>query len=282
MTLPAPLAPPLASVNVLGLRVAALTRRAAVAQILEAVRADHRGYVCVSGVHGVIESRADPQLGAIHNRATLTVADGMPLVWALQAAGFPWAERIYGPDLMLAVIEASQGTGIGHFLYGTTPEVLEALQARLRKRFPGARIVGSHAPPFRALTTAEEDRVARLIDASGAGIVWVGLGTPRQEQWMDRMRGRLQAPMLIGVGAAFDFHAGGKRQAPEAMQRAGLEWLFRLITEPRRLWRRYLRIVPAYLALRVLQQTGMRRFPIVTVPVPDRAAEDTPVRETVR
>ncbi|MFN3524857.1 MAG: WecB/TagA/CpsF family glycosyltransferase [Paracoccus sp. (in: a-proteobacteria)] len=269
---PSPTNPP--AVNVLGLRVAALTRADAARRILDAVRGNRPGYVCVSGVHGVIESQADASLAFIHNDATLMVPDGMPLVWALRSGGFPWAERIYGPDLMLDVFDESQGTGIGHFLYGTTPAVLDRLQARLRRRFPDARIVGSYAPPFRPLCAAEEDRIARLIDASGAGIVWVGLSTPKQERWMAAMRDQLQAPMLIGVGAAFDFHAGDKRQAPVAMQRAGLEWLYRLATEPRRLWRRYGRIVPAYLHLRMLQLTGLRKFPLVAPSLPQRPGSD--------
>ncbi|QUS35114.1 WecB/TagA/CpsF family glycosyltransferase [Falsirhodobacter algicola] len=259
---PAELPPaPTGSTNVLGVRVAALTLRGAAQRILAEVRARRKGHVCVTGVHGVIECRADPDLGAIHNRAVLTVPDGMPLVWALHRDGFPWAERIYGPDLMLAVLDQSQGTGIGHYLYGTTPEVLSRLERRLQQRFPRLRFVGSYSPPFRALTDAEEDAIAARINASGAGIVWVGLSTPKQERWMARMRDRLDAPILIGVGAAFDFHAGLKPQAPPRLQRAGLEWAFRLATEPRRLWRRYARIVPSFLALHALQRSGWRSFP---------------------
>lgn len=257
---------PVKTTNVLGLRVAALTRKGAVSRILADVRDGRRGYVCVSGAHSVIECRADPELARIHNRAALTVADGMPLVWALRSDGHSQAERIYGPDLMLSVIDASQDSGIGHFLYGTTPEVLDQLRANLQRRFPGAHVAGSFAPPFRPLTEAEETDIARMIDDSGAGIVWVGIGCPKQERWMARMRDRLQAPMLIGVGAAFDFHAKGKLQAPAVMQRNGLEWLFRLVTEPRRLWRRYARTVPAYLLLRGLQRSGLRRFPIAQDP----------------
>lgn len=262
-----------ATVNVLGLRVAALTRQGAVDRILADVQADRKGYVCVSGVHGVIECRDDPQLAQIHNRASMMVPDGMPLVWALRQGGFGWAERIYGPDLMTSVMQASQGTGISHFLYGTTPAVLDRLRQNLQRRYPDIRIAGTYAPPFRPLHADEEDQIARAIDASGAGIVWVGLSTPKQERWMDRMRGKLQAPMLIGVGAAFDFHAGGKRQAPPLLQRSGLEWLFRLATEPKRLWRRYARIVPAYLALRTLQRTGLRRFPVRSSPQPQPEAQ---------
>lgn len=264
---------PVKTTNVLGLRVAALTRKGVVARILDDVRDGRQGYVCVSGAHSVIECRADPDLARIHNQATLIVPDGMPLVWALHGDGHGWAERIYGPDLMLSVIDASQDSGIGHFLYGTTPQVLDQLERNLLRRFPGARIVGSYAPPFRPLTPEEEDRIARLIDDRGAGIVWVGIGCPKQERWMAQMRDKLRAPMLIGVGAAFDFHAKGKLQAPAILQRNGLEWLFRLVTEPRRLWRRYTRVVPAYLVLRGMQRTGLRRFPITAQdpdPMPHR------------
>jgi N-acetylglucosaminyldiphosphoundecaprenol N-acetyl-beta-D-mannosaminyltransferase len=191
----------------------------------------------------------------------LAVPDGQPLVWAMRALGHPQASRVYGPDLMLAVFDAARRRHRRHFLYGSTPETLAKLEANLGARFPGTEIVGSYSPPFRPLEPAEEAEIARRINASGADIVWVGLSTPRQERWMAAMRPRLDAPVLIGVGAAFDFHAGLKRQAPRAIQRSGLEWAFRLATEPTRLWRRYASIVPAFLVLAGAQALG-RRIPI--------------------
>jgi N-acetylglucosaminyldiphosphoundecaprenol N-acetyl-beta-D-mannosaminyltransferase len=186
-----------------------------------------------------MESRQDPELLRIHNAAGMVTPDGMPLVWLARRAGFPHVDRVYGPDLVLACCEASVARGYRHFLYGGGPGVPERLAERLQARFPGLRVVGCHSPPFRALVSREDDTVVERINASGADIVWVGLSTPKQERWMHTHRPYLTAPVLIGVGAAFDFHAGLKRQAPRWIQRSGLEWLFRLSQEPRRLWRRY-------------------------------------------
>ena len=164
----------------------------------------------------------------------------MPLVWLSRARGFGYVNRVYGPDLMLALCERSLSKGYRHFLYGGAPGVPEKLAENLKRRFPGLDVVGTYSPPFRPLTHEEDERVVRMINEAGPDIVWVGLSTPKQERWMAGHIGRLEAPVLIGVGAAFDFHSGVKRQAPRWMQRSGLEWLFRLLTEPRRLWRRYL------------------------------------------
>ena len=248
------------TINLLGIRVCALNLETAVAHSREAIAAGVRGYTCVSGVHGVIECQTDPALRQIHNRAFLVTPDGMPLVWALRLAGFGDAGRVYGPDLMLALFDRGRADDLGHFLYGTTPQILERLTAELLRRYPGARIVGAFSPPFRPLTAVEEDEIAERINASRADVVWVGLSTPKQEVWMARMRGRLTASMLFGVGAAFDFHAGVKRQAPRFMQRSGFEWLYRMITEPRRLARRYAVAVPLFLALAGLQALGLREF----------------------
>ncbi|MEO1062799.1 MAG: WecB/TagA/CpsF family glycosyltransferase [Actinomycetota bacterium] len=234
--------------DVLGVRVSATTMDRAVAELGRWVDAGERSYVCVTGVHGVMESQDDPDLVEIHNRSGLTTTDGMPLVWAAKYAGVEPVERVYGPDLMLAVLERSVDEGWGHFLYGGGDGVAETLADELRSRFPGVRIVGTHTPPFRPLTAEEEDAVVAEIDGSGADFVWVGLSTPKQERWMAAMRPRLSAAGLLGVGAAFDMHSGTVRQAPRWMQRSGLEWLFRLIVEPRRLWRRYLSNNPRFVA----------------------------------
>lgn len=265
--------------NVLGVSVSALDLTSAVQLVASAVASGARGYVCVCGAHGVIECQSDPELRRIHNRAMAVTPDGMPLVWALHGDGHKSAGRVYGPDLMQAVFARGLRTGMRHFLYGTTPKNLLELELRLRRMFPNTDIVGAFAPPFRPLTASEEEYVCDLINASQADVVWVGLSTPKQEKWMARMRPRLDAPVLLGVGAAFDFIGGNKAGAPKVLQRAGLEWAFRLVTEPRRLWRRYARVVPSYLALRLLQKTGLKRFPIAFVPAEDAALSIAPGQE---
>jgi len=213
------------------------------------IAADARAYVTAAAVNLIMSAREDPQTLAAVLGATLVVPDGQPLVWALRALGHARATRVYGPDLMLAFCERAAAAGIPMYLYGgRTPQALELLRARLCERFPGLRIVGGFSPPFRELSEEEERRVIAEIDGSRAAVVWVGTGQPKQERWMARMRPRLAAPLLVGVGAAFDFHAGLVPQAPAWMQRNGLEWSYRLAREPRRLWRRYARYNPRFVA----------------------------------
>ena len=189
----------------------------------------------------------------------LVVPDGVPLVWALRALGHAEATRVYGPDLMARYCERSARTGTSIYLYGgRSDEALAQLTAALLERFPGLRIAGGWSPPFRELGDDERDEVAERINATGADVVWVGIGQPKQEKWMAEMRDRLQAPILAGVGAAFDFHAGLVAQAPDWMQRIGLEWVFRLAKEPRRLWRRYLRYNPRFVAAFARQYAAHR------------------------
>ena len=247
--------------NVLGVRVSAVNLKSATGLIQKAIEDGRKEYVCVRDAHGVVRCQKDPELRSIHNRAFLVTPDGMPLVWALKHAGHVESDRVYGPDLMLSVFDAGS-SNLRHFLYGATAETLEQLQARLLAKFPQARIVGSYAPPFRQLSMQEETDIADRLNRSGADIIWVGLSSPKQELWMARMRDRLEAPMLIGVGAAFDFHAGLKRQAPRVIQRSGFEWAFRLLCEPRRLWRRYALVVPTFISLTAFQRLGLRKFPI--------------------
>ncbi len=249
-----------ARVNILGVGVSAINMTMAL-QIIEgwvAHRESH--YVCVTGVHGVMESQRDESLRQIHNQAGLVTPDGMPLVWLSRFKGFRYVDRVYGPDLMLALCEHSVEEGYRHFFYGGAEGVPEQLAAVLQKRFPDLQVVGTFSPPFRPLTPHEDEQITRMINMSNPDIVWVGLGSPKQEYWMADHRARLTAPVLIGVGAAFDFLTGRKLQAPRWMQRAGLEWLFRLLTEPRRLWRRYLINNPLFVALVVLQALGLRRY----------------------
>jgi N-acetylglucosaminyldiphosphoundecaprenol N-acetyl-beta-D-mannosaminyltransferase len=224
------------------------------------IAADGRAYVTAAAVNLVMSAREDAAAREALLGATLAVPDGQPLVWALRALGNRSATRVYGPDLMARFCARAAQLEIPMYLYGgRTPAALELLEARLRERFAGLRIVGGYSPPFRELTAAEEARVIAAIDASGAAVVWVGTGQPKQEKWMARMRPRLAAPMLVGVGAAFDFHAGLVRQAPPWMQRSGLEWAYRLAREPRRLWRRYARYNPRFVAGFLRQYLAHRR-----------------------
>ena len=215
------------------------------------VEAGGRGYICVAAVHTVMACQEDPELRAAVLASDFTVPDGQPLVWALNLLGHRLRDRVYGPDLMELACERAARTGRKMFLYGgrdSDPTALPRLEAELVRRFPGLQIAGTHQASFRPLSDADADAIAAEINESGAEIVWVGLGVPRQEKWMSRMRDRLDAPVLVGVGAAFDFHAGLVKQAPDSLQRIGMEWLFRLVQEPRRLWRRYARYNPRFVA----------------------------------
>lgn len=224
---------------VVNVRISALTFDQALTLIDGWIARRERHYVNVCTTHTVLECHDAPELAAIVNQAGMATPDGMPLVWLGRLRGHP-VERVYGPDLMLAVCERGQARGYRHFFYGGAEGVAERLAERLRARFPRLLVAGVYSPPFRPLTAEEERDVAARINASGADIVWVGLGTPKQDYWMARFRPMLSAPALIAVGAAFDFHAGRVRQAPRWMQRSGLEWFFRLTQDPRRLWKRYL------------------------------------------
>jgi N-acetylglucosaminyldiphosphoundecaprenol N-acetyl-beta-D-mannosaminyltransferase len=192
----------------------------------------------------------------IHNAAGMVTPDGMPLVWLSRLMGFRHVDRVYGPDLMLAVCERAVRQGYRHFFYGGAAGVADKLAVCLQSRFPGLQVAGTYSPPFRPLTCEEDQRVIEEINAVQPDIVWIGMSTPKQERWMADHVKKLSAPVLIGVGAAFDFHAGLKKQAPRWMQRGGLEWFFRLMTEPRRLWRRYLVNNPLFLWLILLQALG--------------------------
>jgi N-acetylglucosaminyldiphosphoundecaprenol N-acetyl-beta-D-mannosaminyltransferase len=247
-------------VNVLGVGISAINMRTAVSKIDDWVRRRERHYVCVRDVHGVMECQRDPEFRRIHNSAGLVTPDGMPLVWLLRRAGYRDVDRVYGPDLMLALFERYSNGTCRHFFYGSTDDVVGKLREKLQARFPGTSIVGSFSPPFRPLTPSEDNEAVRMINGSGADIVWVGLGTPKQERWMGEHRARLTAPVLISVGAAFAIHAGVLRQAPYFIQRSGFEWLYRLIVEPRRLWRRYLKNNPAFVLRTVEQRLGLKQY----------------------
>jgi N-acetylglucosaminyldiphosphoundecaprenol N-acetyl-beta-D-mannosaminyltransferase len=210
------------------------------------IAAGGRGYVCVAAVHTVMECQEDERLREAVIASDVTVPDGMPLVWAMNLLGHHLHSRVYGPDLMERACERGAVDGRRFYLYGGRPQALEILRSELPRRYPGLQLVGARPGPFRDLEPAEADAIAADLNAAKPDVIWVGLGVPLQEKFMRAMRDRLDAPVLVGVGAAFDFHAGLKRQAPDRLQRLGLEWAFRLSQEPRRLWRRYLRYNPRF------------------------------------
>jgi N-acetylglucosaminyldiphosphoundecaprenol N-acetyl-beta-D-mannosaminyltransferase len=244
--------------DVLGVKVSAVNLAMALQTIEDWISKRESHYVCVTGVHGVMESQRDKELRRIHNAAGLVTPDGMPLVWLSRAMGFRHVERVYGPHLMLAMCQRSAERSYRNFFYGGRPRVADMLATRLQSRFAGLRVAGTYSPPFRPLSEEEDRLVVERINAARPDIVWVGISTPKQERWMAEHIERLNAPVLVGVGAAFDFNAGLKRQAPRWMQRSGLEWSFRLMTEPRRLWRRYLVNNPFFLWLIFLQALGRK------------------------
>ncbi|HTS18630.1 MAG TPA: WecB/TagA/CpsF family glycosyltransferase [Verrucomicrobiae bacterium] len=233
---------------ILGTRVDATSYADATARIVSWAQAGDSRYVCVCGVHGVMEGHDAAEFQKVSNGADLVTPDGMPLVWALRRLGIKDQNRVYGPDLTLNVLRAAEDAGISVGLYGGTAEVLDALRKTYQERFPKLQIAYSYSPPFRPLTHEEDEAVVKAINASGARILLVGLGCPKQEYWVAAHRDRVKA-VMVAVGAAFDFHAGRVRQAPRWMQRSGLEWLFRLLMDPRRLWRRYFKNNPRFMWL---------------------------------
>ncbi len=250
--------PPVPRYNVLGVGVSALSLARARDLIVGARGAKNLGYVCLCTVNGLGEARADPGFRRIFNESWLTTPDGMPLVWM----GPPGVERVYGPDLMLAVCDAGRSVGLRHYLYGGKAGVAGDLAASLSARFPGLLVVGAFTPPFRELDDSEMERLRSEIAGSRPDIVWVGLGTPKQERFMAGPGRMLDAALMVGVGAAFDFLSGRVRQAPRWMQRAGLEWLFRLCMEPARLGPRYLRTNSMFILRLAAQKLRIREYPL--------------------
>jgi N-acetylglucosaminyldiphosphoundecaprenol N-acetyl-beta-D-mannosaminyltransferase len=245
--------------NILGVPVSLIDMPRAVRVVLDGVRNRHAQYVCVRDVHGLMRSVEDPAMMDIQRKAAMVTPDGMPLVITARRRGHREISRVSGADLMDAVCDASQETGARHFFYGGKEGVAEQLIANLARRYPRMQVAGHYCPPFRALTTEEDEAVMAMIRQSGAQIVWVGISTPKQEFWMRDHVAHLPGATLLGVGAAFDFHAGVVKRAPLWMQRASLEWLHRLSSEPRRLWRRYLVMAPLFLWRVTLENRRLRR-----------------------
>lgn len=238
-------APP--TVDVVGVPLALTDYSRTLDWIDAKVEAQEQGYICVCNVHTVMASSEDPELQEALQASSTNVPDGQPLVWAINALGHSLADRVYGPELMARACARAAVSGQRFYLYGGRNQgALVQLALNLRQCYPGLKIVGGYSPPHRPLEQHEEAAVVQEINRSGADVVWVGIGVPKQEKWMARMRERLSPPVLVGVGAAFDFHAGLVPQAPSWMQTAGLEWAYRLAHEPRRLWRRYTRYNPRF------------------------------------
>jgi N-acetylglucosaminyldiphosphoundecaprenol N-acetyl-beta-D-mannosaminyltransferase len=247
-------------VNILGVGATPQDLNGAVTT-LDRWRAERRQeYVCVVSVHGLVVAQRDPMIRHALNHCGMATEDGMPLVWWSRLAGFSRARRVCGSDLLDEVCAFGLPHKFRHYFYGASPKVVEQLIDRLRKRHPGLCVAGYRSPPFRLLTAAEDAGDIAAINEAEPDFVWVGLGMPKQEKWMVEHLGKINATALIGVGAAFDFHAGAKPRAPVWMQHAGLEWLFRLLTEPRRLAHRYLIDNSLFIGHTLQQVTGLRKY----------------------
>jgi N-acetylglucosaminyldiphosphoundecaprenol N-acetyl-beta-D-mannosaminyltransferase len=251
-------APPENRANVLGVGVHAIDLPRAAGIIENAVREGRKGYVCATGVHGVMEAQRDPEFRKTLNRALLVVPDGMPTVWIGRMQGYSGMKRVFGPDLMLELCRRSARTGMRHFLYGGNPGIADELAEALRRLFPEIKIVGTFTPPFRALAPSEQLVFEKQLEVAQPDIVWVGLSTPKQERFMADNFERLACKVMIGVGAAFDLHTGHLKDAPQWVKDAGLQWAHRLCQEPRRLRKRYLVNNSAFLVAIGLQLAGLR------------------------
>lgn len=248
--------------NVLGVGVHAVNMDSATAILFDAVSANRRGYVCVTGVHGVMEAQRDPALRKTLNDAMLVVPDGVPTVWVGRIQGHEKMGRVFGPDLMKEICRKSLTTGSTHFLFGGNVGVADDLKANLENWYPGIRIVGTYTPPFRPLTAAEKSSLSQTLRKVSPDFFWIGLSTPKQERFMVENFGSLDCKIMLGVGAAFDIHTGRIADAPGWIKKSGLQWLHRLCQEPSRLWKRYLVSNSGFLVRIVPQLMGFRRYPL--------------------
>jgi N-acetylglucosaminyldiphosphoundecaprenol N-acetyl-beta-D-mannosaminyltransferase len=247
----------LARADVLGVGVHAINMQQAVAAIDSAIRDRRKGYVCVTGVHGVMEAQSDSEFKKILNNSLLTTPDGMPTVWVGRLQGFELMDRVYGPDLMLEICRLSEKRGYRHFFYGGNDGIAERLADSLRSRYQNLNVVGVATPPFRPLNPAEEESLRQRVSEARPDFVWVGLSTPKQERFMAKHIKTLDCTLMLGVGAAFDIHTGMTKDPPEWVKQAGLQWVYRFVQEPRRLWKRYLVNNPKFIfkiTLQILRQ----------------------------
>jgi N-acetylglucosaminyldiphosphoundecaprenol N-acetyl-beta-D-mannosaminyltransferase len=244
----------------LGIQVDAVQIPDVITKVEEWIReGSHCRFIAVTNVHVLMEAQHNPAFKTALDSADLCVPDGMPLVWIGRLRGYPLKRRVYGPDLLLDFCSETNAKSYRHFFYGGAPGVPEVLAEELKRQFPKLHVVGTYSPPFRPLTPAEDALVVDMINRSAADILWVGLGCPKQELWMYEHRNQLHVPVLVGVGQAFDLHAGRLRQAPVWMREHGLEWLFRLFKEPRRLWRRYIVYGSEFIFYVALEMLGLRK-----------------------
>lgn len=248
------------SYSLLGVRVSAFNLTAAVAEMESAIEAGRRVYTSTCPAYTLLQGYERAEVRAALNGADWVTPDGMPVVWALRLFGMRGVGRVYGPDLMLRLSERCAQRGYAQYYLGGEPDVADQLALEMQRRFPGLRVAGTYCPPFREFTSDEEQGMISHINASGAEVVWVGLGSPKQDLWMAKYRALLRPSLLVGVGAAFDFFTGRQPQAPRWMQRNGLEWLFRLAHEPRRLWKRYLLGNPRFIWSIIKQRLGWVQF----------------------
>lgn len=225
--------------DVIGCKITQTTIDAAISAVIDRAHSGEGGYVCFANAHSTVTARSNPALMAALDKSFMTLPDGKPLYWVGRSRGLNPLEQIPGPDFLPAMLSHTQSPPLRHYFYGSTSGTLDRLITELRRRFPGATIVGWESPPFRSLTPDEEEAAMNRIKKSGANLVWIGLGAPKQELWMVTHAPQLKPALLLGVGAAFDFHAGSTKRAPQWVRAAGLEWLHRLLSEPRRLWKRY-------------------------------------------
>jgi N-acetylglucosaminyldiphosphoundecaprenol N-acetyl-beta-D-mannosaminyltransferase len=247
-------------VNVLGVGISVINMETAIALSDSFIQSNGRGYVCVTGVHGVMVAQQDHAFRQILNDSVMSTPDGMPMVWMGKLRGHASMAQVFGPGYMLGMCQRSVERGYRHFLYGGNEGVAEQLAAELRSKVPGLQIVGTYTPPFRPLNPSEEAELAAMVAETKPDIFWVGLSTPKQERFMAAHLGKLDVKLMVGVGAAFDFHTGRIKDSPRWLKNLGLQWLHRTLQEPRRLVPRYAKIVPAFLFLATLQILGIRKY----------------------
>lgn len=247
-------------VNILGVGVNPINLIQATQVIIHWIDERQKNYVCVTPAHGIMECQRNESLRSVFNGSGLTTPDGMSIVWILNLLGYRHVKRVYGPDLMKAVCKhSSENTKYRHFFYGGKAGIPERLSEELKNLYPNLEIVGTYSPPFRKLTPEEDEKIINSINKLSPDIIWVGISTPKQEKWMASHINQLNASVIIGVGAAFDFLSGSKNQAPKWIQRSGLEWIYRLVNEPRRLWRRYVQY-PRFIILVIRQFIGIDEY----------------------
>jgi N-acetylglucosaminyldiphosphoundecaprenol N-acetyl-beta-D-mannosaminyltransferase len=249
-----------AHADVLGVDLSAVNMSRAIDLAESWIATGKSAYICMTGVHGVMEAQSNELLRAVLNRAFINAPDGMPMSWVGWLQGHRQMDRVYGPDFMANLCQLSVSKGYRHYLYGGQPGVAQSLKAALQKRFPGLQVVGTCTPPFRSLTRDEEAGLLADVWSAKPDILWVGLSTPKQECFMAEYVDRLRVPLLVGVGAAFDFHTGRIEEAPAWMKRAGLQWMHRLLQDPGRLWKRYLLNNPAFVWGITLQLFKLRNY----------------------